>query len=179
MKIKAVNPTVKSISVQIDGKEISGKTYSLENGKSVKLSILATPKKAVKTIAYKSENIQVAAVSRNGMVTSKTPGKTRITVTVTNTSASVVADNMGQYGTTEDIARIIQQKVGGDLHRIQTKVLYPDDFNEVVDRNHQEMQNGVLPELVQSNLDISGYDTVFIGYPVWLAYHNLIQCTQA
>lgn len=233
VKIKAVNPTVKSISVQIDGKEVSGKTYSLENGKSVKLSILAAPKKAVKTIAYKSENIQVAAVSRNGMVTSKTPGKTRITVTVTNedhkqksmwvditvtqnrpepapapeptptpepapaptpepgasniliayfslagntetsanvdaiTSASVVADNMGQYGTTEYIARMIQQKVGGDLHQIQTKVPYPDDFNEVVDRNHQEMQNGVLPELVQSNLDLSGYDTVFIGYPVW------------
>ncbi len=83
------------------------------------------------------------------------------------TSASVVVDDMGKYGTTEYVAQMIQKKVGGDLHSIQTKQKYPDDFDAVVDQNHQEMQDGVLPELVQSNLDISRYDTVFIGYPVW------------
>lgn len=29
------------------------------------------------------------------------------------------------------------------------------------------MQQGVLPKLKESNLDISSYDTVFVGYPVW------------
>ena len=29
------------------------------------------------------------------------------------------------------------------------------------------MAEGYLPALIESNLDISGYDTVFIGYPVW------------
>lgn len=42
--------------------------------------------------------------------------------------------------------------------------------------NHDEMDRNYLPELKESNLDISGYDTVFVGYPIWLAYHNLIQC---
>lgn len=84
-----------------------------------------------------------------------------------STSASIVADNSGQYGTTEYIARMIQQNVGGDLHKIQTKETYPNDFDMVVDKNHQEMQSGTFPELVESNLNISQYDTVFIGYPVW------------
>lgn len=83
------------------------------------------------------------------------------------TSASVVVDQTQQYGTTEYVARIIQQKVGGELHRIETKEAYSTDFDEVVDQNHKEMQDGVLPELKESSLDISAYDTVFIGYPVW------------
>ncbi|MEY8536279.1 cyclophilin-like fold protein [Blautia pseudococcoides] len=35
------------------------------------------------------------------------------------------------------------------------------------DVNHNEMQQNILPELKDSDLDISKYDTVFIGYPVW------------
>ncbi len=27
--------------------------------------------------------------------------------------------------------------------------------------------------------NLTKYDVIFIGYPIWLAYHNLIQCTQA
>lgn len=83
------------------------------------------------------------------------------------TSASIVADNAGKYGTTEYIARMIQQTTGGELYLIETKDSYPTDFNEVVDQNHSEVQTGYLPELRESNLDISRYDTVFIGYPVW------------
>lgn len=83
------------------------------------------------------------------------------------TSASIVADNEERYGTTEYLARMIQKKVGGDLHRIETKEAYPDDFDAVVEQNHSEMQNGILPELKESNIEISKYDTVFIGYPVW------------
>lgn len=82
------------------------------------------------------------------------------------TSASIVADG-GNYGTTEYVARMIQENVGGDLHLIQTQEPYPTDFDELRYLNHSEMADGYLPALMESNLDISGYDTVFIGYPVW------------
>lgn len=82
------------------------------------------------------------------------------------TSASIVADG-GNYGTTEYVARMIQENVGGELYFIQTQEPYPADFDELRDLNHSEMAEGYLPALVESNLDISGYDTVFIGYPVW------------
>ena len=82
-------------------------------------------------------------------------------------SASLVPGQDERVGTTEWIARLIQQNVGGQLHAIRTAQPYPTDFDAVVDQNHAEMEAGTLPELVQSDLDVSGYDTVFIGYPVW------------
>lgn len=84
-----------------------------------------------------------------------------------NSSASVVVDGSEHIGTTEYMAKIIQKYIGGDLHLIQTVDKYPDDFDAVVDRNHKEMEENYMPELVSSDLDIEQYDTVFIGYPVW------------
>lgn len=81
-------------------------------------------------------------------------------------SASIVADGE-DYGTTEYVARLIQTQIGGDLHLIQTQEKYPADFDELRDLNHKEMAEGYLPLLVESDLDVSQYDTVFIGYPVW------------
>ena len=84
-----------------------------------------------------------------------------------STSASVVLDGVERYGTTEYIANLIRQSVGGQLHLIETKETYPKDFDELTDKNHDEMDEGYLPPLKESNLDISKYDMVFIGYPVW------------
>lgn len=83
------------------------------------------------------------------------------------TSASIVADENGRYGTTEYVANLIQQTVGGDIHFIETVTPYTEDFDELRDVNHSEMADEYLPTLVESDLDISRYDTVFIGYPVW------------
>ena len=82
-------------------------------------------------------------------------------------SASVVTDGKDAYGNTEYIARLIQDKTGGTLYQIQTKESYSTDFDEVVDQNHAEMNESYLPELKDNGLDISRYDIVFIGYPVW------------
>lgn len=83
------------------------------------------------------------------------------------TSASIIVNGSERYGTTEYAANIIKQTVGGDLYRIETVTPYTTDFDELKDLNHSEMQQGFLPELKESDLDISEYDTVFIGYPVW------------
>jgi len=84
------------------------------------------------------------------------------------TSASVVVNNNGNLtGTTETVAKMIQSAVGGDIAEIQTVNKYSTDFNEVVDQNHEEVNAGTIPALLPMNIDISDYDTVFIGYPIW------------
>ena len=83
------------------------------------------------------------------------------------TSASIVPDGDGRYGTTEYIANLIADEVGGDLHLIETVTPYTADFDELRDVNHDEMGRNYLPELKESNLDIAGYEMVFVGYPVW------------
>lgn len=82
------------------------------------------------------------------------------------TSASIVTDGKN-YGTTEYMARMIQENIGGDLHLIQTQEKYPEDFDELRELNHREAAEGYLPKLAESDLDMSKYDTVFVGYPVW------------
>jgi flavodoxin len=82
------------------------------------------------------------------------------------TSASIVISN-SRFGTTEYVARMIQEETGGELYLIETAKSYPADFQAVINQNHEETANGVLPELKGSSLEPSGYDTVFLGYPVW------------
>lgn len=81
--------------------------------------------------------------------------------------ASIVISGDNEYGITEYIARFIQENAGGDIHLIQTAEPYPVDFEVLREQNVEEMDTGFLPELKESNLDLSAYDTVFIGYPIW------------
>ncbi len=83
------------------------------------------------------------------------------------TSASIVVDSTARYGATEYIANLVKQQVGGDLYSIEVTKPYSTDFDEVVDQNHNEMAENFLPELAGETLDISQYDTIYIGYPVW------------
>lgn len=83
------------------------------------------------------------------------------------TSASIVVDDNERYGTTEYAAGMIQELTGGQMHLIQTETSYSADFDEVVTKNHDEMGQGTLPKLKDSGLDMSDYDVIFVGYPVW------------
>lgn len=83
-------------------------------------------------------------------------------------SASIVPGKEGGLqGTTEYTASLIQQKIGGDLYLIQTAEPYPADYDAVVEQNHQEQEDGTIPELSSVIEDMEQYDTVFIGYPIW------------
>lgn len=82
------------------------------------------------------------------------------------TSASVIVEDGQRWGTTELIARMIAEQIDGDLHLIETAEAYPTDFNEVRDQNHQEISSSARPTL-SSSVDMSSYDVIFVGYPVW------------
>lgn len=74
-------------------------------------------------------------------------------------------------GNTQHIAENIKDVTGGDLFRIETKAPYPDDYQEtaygIAKKQHEE---NTKPEL-KDNGDVSDYDIIFIGTPVW--WHEL------
>ena len=87
-------------------------------------------------------------------------------------------------GNTEEAANYIAEATGGDIFEIQPAEPYTDDDlnwtddNSRVTREHEDESLRDV-ELVADTADNwDQYDTVFIGYPIWLAYHKLIQCTQ-
>ena len=84
-----------------------------------------------------------------------------------------------QSGTTAKVAKKIKKMTGAKLFRIRTEKEYPFDYDELVDLGQKEQRQQARPELKNKVRSMDQYDTVMIGYPIWLAYHNLIQCTQA
>lgn len=69
-------------------------------------------------------------------------------------------------GNTKAVAEMIQTKMGGDLVPLEVLKPYPADYQKHVDLVAQENKKGYLPPL-QSKIDISGYDMIFIGFPTW------------
>ena len=78
----ASQKAVKSVTVRADKKNITKKTYALEIGKSKSLKVTASPKRAVKSIRYKSNKPGIVAVSKKGKVTAKKKGTAKIQITV-------------------------------------------------------------------------------------------------
>lgn len=69
-------------------------------------------------------------------------------------------------GNTKSVAKKIQSLTGADLFEIQPAKEYSKSYDEVVNLAQIEKQNNIKPELVK-NVDVSGYDVIFVGTPVW------------
>ena len=69
-------------------------------------------------------------------------------------------------GNTEIVAEMIQRAVGGDLFRVEPVKTYPDNYTACTEvaraelRAHERVEAKKYP-------DVSGYDTIFVGYPNW------------
>lgn len=82
------------------------------------------------------------------------------------TSASKVKFWGEDMGNAEAMANVIAAYTKADLFSIQTVKDYPLEYKELTDDAKAEQNKGELPELA-TEVDISGYDTVFIVYPIW------------
>ena len=69
-------------------------------------------------------------------------------------------------GNTKDTAQKIQSIVGGDIFEITPSNPYPNSYNETVDIAKKEKSQNAKPELSKT-CDISDYDTIIVGTPVW------------
>ena len=82
-------------------------------------------------------------------------------------SASRVIVDGEPYGTTEYMAKVIQEETGADLFEIQTVQEYPTEYRDVTNQASQEKESGFRPELATHIDNIDQYDTIFVGYPNW------------
>ena len=70
-------------------------------------------------------------------------------------------------GNTRAIANLIQKKTGGDIYEIKPKIAYTRERPEAADIPKHERESGELPELQGNMPDLSSYDTIIIGTPIW------------
>ena len=65
------------------------------------------------------------------------------------------------------IAEYIQEFTGADLFKVEPAIEYPADYMKCIDVAKKEQQKDARPDIKETLNDISGYDTVFIGFPNW------------
>lgn len=70
-------------------------------------------------------------------------------------------------GQTEKIAKMIKKVTGGELCEIKPKVPYTEDYNKVVNQAKEELKKRMMPEIEETGVDLSSYDTIFVGTPNW------------
>lgn len=74
-------------------------------------------------------------------------------------------------GVTAKVADMLAAAVGADVHEIKPKFPYTKaDLNwmDKKSRSSVEMNNKQFrPELDQSHVEVEGYDTIFLGFPIW------------
>lgn len=70
-------------------------------------------------------------------------------------------------GNTEIVAEKIAAKTGADLFKVETIKDYPNDYYECCAEAKKELQSQSRPELKRYLNDLSEYDTIYIGYPIW------------
>ena len=81
--------------------------------------------------------------------------------------ASLLLDGETLLGSSEVLAAMIQDAVGGDLYAIQTQKKYPSSYNATVSEARAEMNKDELLALAGELPNPEDYDTVFLVYPVW------------
>lgn len=69
-------------------------------------------------------------------------------------------------GNTEAVAQEIQAQTGADMFEIVPAEPYTDDYNELLDIAQEEQSSGARPAIAET-VDLSGYDTVYLGFPNW------------
>lgn len=83
-----------------------------------------------------------------------------------HSGASVILKNNALLGSNEYLATLIQAHTNGDLVRIETVEPYSTDHKTLLDQGQEEQRKNHKPTL-KTQIDVSGYDTVFVSYPIW------------
>ena len=84
---------------------------------------------------------------------------------------SRAGDNYGvgviEKGNTEIVAEMIKDKTGADIFKIEPVTPYPEDYRECTEVAKQEQAENRRPAIAALVDNISQYETIFLGYPIW------------
>lgn len=70
-------------------------------------------------------------------------------------------------GNTEAVAKMLQEKVGGDLVSLELEDPYPKNYQAIVRQVDGENDRNFLPPLKTKIKNIGEYQTIFLGFPTW------------
>lgn len=72
-----------------------------------------------------------------------------------------------QTNNTKMVAAEIANRLDADIEQIEAVAPYDGDFQATIERCLQERNEGVTVDIQPVKSDLTKYDVIFIGYPVW------------
>ena len=85
-------------------------------------------------------------------------------------SSKVLVVIFSRTGHTKPLAEYIAEDLNADLYEIEAKVPYTDDdikYYTNCRADREQNDPSARPEIAGELPDVTGYDTVFLGYPIW------------
>ena len=70
-------------------------------------------------------------------------------------------------GNTKMIANKIREKLNCDILEIKTVIPYSEDYDTAVNDEQNSEASNRLPEIQDIGIDLSKYDEIILGTPVW------------
>lgn len=70
-------------------------------------------------------------------------------------------------GNTRAVAERLRADIGAQLLEIRMEEPYSADIRQAAERSKRELETGELPTLLGDPYDISDYDLILVGGPVW------------
>jgi flavodoxin len=74
---------------------------------------------------------------------------------------------------TQTVAMWIHEAVGGDIQKIEMVEPYTGSYGEILRRSREEFKNNIKPEIKPFERNITDYDVIFIGSPIWFSTYAL------
>jgi len=78
-----------------------------------------------------------------------------------------------QTGATEKVAHELQKVLDADMEAIELENPYTGTYAETIERVGKERESGNLPKLKPLKADLSKYDVIYLGYPIWFGTYAL------
>jgi flavodoxin len=72
-----------------------------------------------------------------------------------------------QCGSTKVVADELTQRLNADKEAIEALVPYDGTYQETIERCKRERAEGTIPVVSPVKADLSQYDAIFLGYPIW------------
>jgi flavodoxin len=106
-------------------------------------------------------------VISNNKVTDLIETPQAVETTTEETTQNTLIVYFSRTNTTKALADKIHDKIGGDIAVITPVVPYPEDYDECIEQAQNEINDNARPEYTIDIDDISKYNTILIGYPIW------------
>lgn len=82
-------------------------------------------------------------------------------------TSKVLVACFSRTGNTRVVAKQIQRARNADLFEIVPAAAYPEDYEQTVAQAQRERESNFEPPLRATVPNLSDYDTVFLGFPIW------------